>query len=262
MEIVYNGIYGKKKKRVGKKTKIQFAQDQKTAGHKARDAGQKTPAQIVPIVNRQDFKKQYLQNYYLFDPASYGRVYAFVDFANVRKWAKSFWLKENQKYLVREIDISKVGEVIDFISPAKKFFYYGHYREYIDLDSNHPLNIKHRKSIYRISRARDARFTVRSKAVKEISDFDEFGAYQGKINKCNFDIEIAMDMLQKIDKYDTVFLWSGDSDFHILLQYLKSKNKKVITICVRDFVSEELHKHSDLYIPADPLADYLEYMKV
>ncbi len=70
-----------------------------------------------------------------------------------------------------------------------------------------------------------------------------------------------MDMLQKIEKYDTVFLWSGDSDFHLLLQYLKSKGKKVITICARDFVSEELNNFSDLFIPADALKDNLEYMR-
>lgn len=208
-----------------------------------------------------DFAKKFFQGYYLFDPSQYGRIYVFVDFANVRKWAKSFWPLENKQYLVREIDIDKIAKLISHIIPTKKFFYYGHYRQYPELALEHPLNIKHRKSIYRIDKAEKAGFTTRTKPVKEINHFDEDGTFLGTIHKCNFDIEIAMDMLKKIEKYDTVFLWSGDSDFHLLLQYLKSKGKKVITICARDFVSEELNKHSDLFIPADPLKDHLEYRK-
>ena len=69
-----------------------------------------------------------------------------------------------------------------------------------------------------------------------------------------------MDMLLKLEKYDSVFLWSGDSDFHYLLQHLKSKKKKIVTICAREFASDELQKNSDLFIPADPLKDFLEYI--
>jgi uncharacterized LabA/DUF88 family protein len=200
------------------------------------------------------------RNYYLFDPKEYGRIFAFVDFSNVRHWAKSFWPEENKKYLRREIDIYKLSEVIDFVKPEKKFFYYGHYREHPGLPSENPFNIKFRQSIYRIDKARKAGFHVRTKDIKEIDHFDDEGKFLGRISKCNFDVEMAMDMLLKLEKYDSVFLWSGDSDFHYLLQHLKSKKKKTITICGRDFASEELRHNSDLFIPADPLRDLLEYI--
>lgn len=172
------------------------------------------------------FKAKHIQDTYFFDPAEYGKIYAFIDFANVRQWAKSFWPIENKQRFTREVDISKLGELIDCVKPEKKFFYYGHYKEYPNLPPESEANTRYRQSIYRIDKARNSGFTVRTKDIKEINDFDEQGRFLRTINKCNFDIEIAMDMLQKIDKYDTVFLWSGDSDFHLLLQYLKSKKKK------------------------------------
>ncbi|MBI2591250.1 MAG: NYN domain-containing protein [Candidatus Brennerbacteria bacterium] len=200
------------------------------------------------------------RNYYLFDPKEYGRIFVFVDFSNVRYWAKSFWPKENKNYLKREIDIHKLAEVINFIKPEEKFFYYGHYKQYPDLPSENAFNIKYRQSIYRIDKARKFGFRVRTKAIKEIDNFDDEGKFLGRIRKCNFDIEMTMDMLIKIEKYNTVFLWFGDSDFHHLLQHLKSKKKKIITICGRDFASEELRNNSDLFIPADPLKELLEYI--
>ena len=103
-------------------------------------------------------------------------------------------------------------------------------------------------------------FKTRTKDVKEIDNFDEEGKFLGRMNKCNFDVEMTMDMLTKITKYDTVWLWSRDSDIHYLLQHIKSKKKKVITICCRNFASEELRVNSDLFIPADPLRDRLEYI--
>jgi uncharacterized LabA/DUF88 family protein len=209
-----------------------------------------------------ELKNKHFKKFYLFETEEYGRIFVFVDFANVRKWAKSFWPEENKTYLKREIDITKVAHVIDYINPVKKYFYYGHYKEFPDFPSDNFLNIKYRQSIYRIDKARKSGFKVRTKPVKEINNFDEDGRFVGTLNKCNFDVEMTMDMVQQMENYDTVFLWSGDSDFHILLQYLKSKKKKVIILCNRGFVSEELYKYSDLFIPADPLKEFIEYIPV
>lgn len=209
----------------------------------------------------EELKADHYSKTYLFNPEEYGRIFAFVDFANVRKWAKSFWKEENKTKLVKEIDISKIAELIDFIKPEKKYFYYGYYAENKNLPPHDPINQRHRSSIYRISKARTCGFIAKTKEVKEINTFDEDGHYIGKVPKCNLDIEIAMDMLQDIEKYDTVFLWSGDSDFHKLLQSLIAKGKKVVIICAREFASIELNHSSYLFIPADPLRDHLEFIK-
>ena len=209
-----------------------------------------------------ELKAQMDRDTYLFDPSEYGRIYAFVDFANVRHWARSFWPNENRTYLQREVDIKKLGNLIDSVKPSKKYFYYGFHKKHDELSHQHELNVKHRSSWYRISKAQDCGFQTRQKEIKEISEFDELGKFIGTKRKCNFDIEMAMDMLRQVENYDTVFLWSGDSDFDKLLAYLKvKKKKKVITVCARDFMSEELDRCSDLYIPADPFKDLLEYIK-
>jgi len=202
---------------------------------------------------------EFNRNYYLFNPKEYGRIFVFVDFSNVRHWAQSFWPADNKEYFKREIDIEKIAEICNWINPIKKYFYYGHYKEYLELPSFHELNIKYRQSIYRIDKARKAGFTPRTKDIKEIDNFSFDGKFLGKINKCNFDIEIAMDIILKINKYDTIFLWSGDSDFDILFKYLESKKKKIITICARAFASDEIRESSSLFIPADPLKNCLEY---
>jgi uncharacterized LabA/DUF88 family protein len=206
--------------------------------------------------------EEFKRDYYLFNPENFGRIYVFVDFSNVRHWAKSFWPEENKEYLKREIDIKKLATVSDWINPARKFFYYGHYKEHLELPPENNFNLKFRQSIYRIDKARKAGFDIRTKEIKEIDDFDEEGKFLGRINKCNFDIEITMDTLLKIEKYDTVLLWSGDSDFNFLLRYLKSKDKKIIVICARDFTSNEIEGVADVFIPADPLKCFLEYTPI
>ena len=45
--------------------------------------------------------------------------------------------------------------------------------------------------------------------------------------------EIAMDLLSKIKNYDTVMLFSGDSDFGGLMDYLKNNGEKIIVVCTR-----------------------------
>jgi uncharacterized LabA/DUF88 family protein len=208
-----------------------------------------------------ELKHQQIKDFYLFPPEEYGRIFAFVDFANVRRWAKDFWPEENKTFLKREIDIEKLAEIINCAEVSKKYFYYGQFEEFPNLPPSYTQNIKHRQSTYRLDKARKAGFKVRTKNIKVINDFDADGKFVEKINKCNFDVEMTMDIMQQIDNYDTVFLWSGDSDFHLLLQYLKSKKKKVIVCCSRNFLSKELQKNADRIIPADPLRDYLEYIR-
>ena len=204
--------------------------------------------------------EEFKAGYYLFNPKQYGRIFVFVDFSNVRQWAKSFWPEDNKNFIKKEIDIKKLSEVIEWIKPEKKFFYYGYYQEYLDLSTNHRLNIKYRSSIYRIDKARKSGFKTRQKIVKMIKRFDDEGRYLGEQPKCNFDVEITKDIILKMDKYDTIFLWTGDSDFSVLFSYLRDKEKKIITICTRNFISSELRDGSDLYIPADPLKNFLEYL--
>ena len=66
--------------------------------------------------------------------------------------------------------------------------------------------------------------------------------------KCNFDVEMAMDMLDDVEKLTAVLLFSGDSDLLEPLQRLKVKSKKVGVVGVRGKVAGELHNVKDKYI--------------
>lgn len=66
--------------------------------------------------------------------------------------------------------------------------------------------------------------------------------------KCNFDVELAMDMLDDIEKFTAVMLLSGDSDLLEPLERLRVKGKKVGIVGVRGMVAGELHGIKDKYI--------------
>jgi len=48
--------------------------------------------------------------------------------------------------------------------------------------------------------------------------------------KCDFDVEITRDVLNMIDNYDTLLLFSGDGDYYSLTMDLIKKCKKVILV--------------------------------
>jgi len=66
--------------------------------------------------------------------------------------------------------------------------------------------------------------------------------------KCNFDVEIAMDMIDDMEKMTAVMLFSGDSDLLKPLERLKVKGKKIAVVGVRGKVAGELHNIKDKYI--------------
>lgn len=60
--------------------------------------------------------------------------------------------------------------------------------------------------------------------------------------KCNFDVEITMDVLDDYEKITGIILFSGDSDFYALLKRLRKKDKNIYIVGVRWQTSRELFK--------------------
>lgn len=86
------------------------------------------------------------------------------------------------------------------------------------------------------------------------SKLDEFIEYlhQQKIKieepKCNFDVEMALDILDAADKVSGILLFSGDSDLHEPLERLKLKGKNIYVFGVRGQVARELWKVCSKYV--------------
>lgn len=86
-------------------------------------------------------------------------------------------------------------------------------------------------------------FRLITKHVKKIQD-DEMG----EVRKADVDVEISVDALDQINHYDTMVLFSGDSDFDYLIKYLKRHGKRVVVISTKHHVARELVQRSTKFI--------------
>lgn len=61
------------------------------------------------------------------------------------------------------------------------------------------------------------------------------------------DVEITIDAMHHIEKYDIAIFFTGDSDFLPLISYLKNRNKKVYIFSSKNNISQELRTGGDGY---------------
>jgi len=101
-------------------------------------------------------------------------------------------------------------------------------------------------------------FTLITKPLKIIKLED---IERGDIRKANFDVEIAIDVMEMINNFDTLVLFSGDSDFDYLLKKLRNKNKNVLVISSKYHISKELIENSNKYIDIKKLKSLIERKK-
>jgi len=88
--------------------------------------------------------------------------------------------------------------------------------------------------------------SVKSKIRELINELQNSGIII-KEPKCNFDVEMAMDMMDDLEKMTAVLLFSGDSDLKKPLERSKIKGKKIGIVGVRGHVADELHALEDKY---------------
>jgi uncharacterized LabA/DUF88 family protein len=81
-----------------------------------------------------------------------------------------------------------------------------------------------------------------------------------KIPKCNFDVEICVDSIKLLDKYDTFCLFSSDADFVHLMRFLKNKKKKIILV-KGGYIHHSLHEMADLIINAQDIKSHVAVKK-
>ena len=121
-----------------------------------------------------------------------------------------------------------------------EIFYYTAYpadstREY-SLDGRHKFFTYLKKAL---------RFIVRKKELKRIMIHSESG--DSIEEKGNMDVEMTIDAIHNIKKYNIAVFFSGDSDFLALINYLKHGGKKVYIYSSQNNISEELRTGGDGY---------------
>ena len=83
------------------------------------------------------------------------------------------------------------------------------------------------------------------KELKRISVTNEGG--EAIEEKGNMDVEITIDALHHLGKYDAAVFFTGDSDFLALVTYLRNHGKRVFIYSSKNNVSQELRTGADGY---------------
>lgn len=160
-------------------------------------------------------------------------IYVFIDASNL--WAA-------QKVKGRFFDLEKLKAFLANKYQARQLevFYYAAYPATGTRD--YDLSGKHRFFTY-LEKA--LKINVRKKELKRITIHSPDGDTIEE--KGNMDVEMAIDMMYHIDKYDTAILFSGDSDFLALVSHLRNRGKQVFIYSSRNNISEELRTGGDGY---------------
>lgn len=154
-------------------------------------------------------------------------LYVFIDSSNL--WAA-------QKSKQRLLDYNKVLNYIksNFQPKALKIFYYAAY----PAEGTRSYSMENKHKFFTFLK-KGLGFEVRKKPLKRIKIInDDLG--EGMKEKGDMDVEITVDAMYHIDKYDTAIFFSGDSDFLPLVNHLKNNNKKIYILSSRNNISEEL----------------------
>ncbi len=177
-----------------------------------------------------------------FDLAKFGTIYTFVDFGNVNKWFdKDVWDTNGEKLTSTEkliVDIEKLANFINQFS-VRKFFYYG-------------FDQKRRNSLYIQNLARNKGFKTITKPIQWIKNRYE----DTLIPKCNFDVEICLDIVRLIHRYDTICIFTSDNDFCALLEYIHKIGRKIILISRRP-IRRSLKEQANIFINANEIKKFI-----
>lgn len=188
------------------------------------------------------------------------RIY--IDYANVRPWSEK---------LKWHIDIKRLKQLLDSFDSVKAVNFYNGYLEGSERSENEKAEAENCKYILRtkpvkimklsidvsripadsttllnhfISRALLRKYSVETIEYlnQRFKDMNLKGEYFIEERKCNFDVEIGIDMLLDCERNnaETFVLWSGDSDFADPMEKLIIAGKKVVLFATARKVSKEL----------------------
>lgn len=180
-----------------------------------------------------------------------GRTVVFIDWANVYGW---------NKHRQKPVD------------PRKLYIYLKSYKEIDDICFYYGLD-KHPKSRQFLKKVKQIGFSVITKDVKYIPvnlDSSHFRRLAKEVKdslasiknldpkdiekilqilnrkilrrKCDFDIEISMDVHLLENNFETLIFFSGDGDFAPMLEFLVSKHKQVIIVFGEGHLGREVAK--------------------
>ncbi len=160
-------------------------------------------------------------------------VYVFIDASNL-------WQAQKAKGRMFDYEKLKIFLKNRFHALEIQIFYYTAYPA--EGTRDYSTDGKHRFFTYL---KKGLGFEVRKKELKRIIIHSDAG--DSVQEKGNMDVEMTIDAIHHMKKYDTAVLFTGDSDFLALVTYIKSGGKKVYIFSSKNNVSQELRTGGDGY---------------
>ena len=189
------------------------------------------------------------------------RIY--IDYANVRPWStKLQW----------HIDLKRLKQFLDSFDTIEAINFYNGYLSGDEQSEKEIKEVENRKYVVRTKPVKILNFPINASSIPKDStalldqfirrallrkyevgtieylnecfrDMNKKGEYYIEDRKCNFDVEIGVDMLLDYEKNgtETFVLWSGDSDFADPLERLLKAGKKVVLFGTAGRISSELN---------------------
>ena len=188
------------------------------------------------------------------------RIY--IDYANVRPWSNR---------LKWHIDLKRLKQFLDSFDTIESVNFYSGYLKNDRKSERVIKEIENQKYIVRTKPVKILQIPIDASSIpsdsttlldqfirrallrkyeiatieylnNRFADMNKKGEFYIEDRKCNFDVEIGVDMLLDYERNNTqIFvLWSGDSDFADPLEKLLKAGKKVILFATARKVSKEL----------------------
>lgn len=188
------------------------------------------------------------------------RIY--IDYANVRPWSEKLgW----------HIDLKRLKQFFDSFNTIEAVNFYNGYLEGNERSKKERKEVEDCKYILRTKPVKIMKSSIEASRIpsdstallnrfirrallrryevgtieylnQRFKDMNKKGEYFIEDRKCNFDVEIGVDMLLDCERNsaETFVLWSGDSDFADSIWKLMSAGKRVVLFATARKVSKEL----------------------
>lgn len=189
-------------------------------------------------------------------------VRMYIDYANVRPWSTRLgW----------HVDLKRLKQFLDSFDTIEAVNFYGGYLAGDERSEQEIKDVEQHKYVVRTKPVKIMQFPIDASSIPADStalldqfikrsllrkyevntieylndrfrDMNKKGEYYIEDRKCNFDVEIGLDMLLDFERNgtETYALWSGDSDFADPVRKLLQAGKKVILFATARKVSKEL----------------------
>lgn len=186
----------------------------------------------------------------------------YIDYANIRPWSEKLgW----------HIDIKRLKQFLDSFSTIESIYFYNGYLSGNERSEKEKKEVEENNYFLRTKPVKIMTMSIDATSVstdssvllsqfirwallkrydkstivylnEKFADMNNKGEFIIKDMKCNFDVEIGVDMLLDCERKNTdIFvLWSGDSDFYDPIEQLINAGKKVVLFATARKVSREL----------------------